>query len=41
MEEVMGTSKEVMMERLVELINILTEGEEFTAESGLVSTQRF
>ena len=41
MEEVMGTSKEVRVERLVELINILTGGEEFTAESGLVSAQRF
>jgi hypothetical protein len=34
MEEAMGTSKEVRVERL-------TGGEEFTAESGLVTAQRF
>ena len=34
MEEAMATSKEVRVERL-------TGGEEFTAESSLVSTQRF
>ena len=36
----MGKSMEVRFERLVEFINTLVEGEEKTAKSSLVSTQK-
>ena len=37
---IMGKSKEVRLEKLLDLINTLVEGKEYSAESTVVSTQK-